>query len=322
MVYEGGFRMDDEEIESRKRLLLFTEEDTNRLRAVSPILRPLLRQTGSDVFLKHIATFGDPASMFQSLSIEGRLEHVLDKVLTAFEEFLDGKIDRKYVERRIEIGRVHARIQLEPKWYLAALNLVQDHLAPVALAHDAFKNDPFTLFAALRSLSKMISFDMMTVLDAYAEDALVRIVRSQQEALRELSAPVIEVWDEILVIPLIGTMDTRRAQEATEAILSGVVDKRAKVVIIDITGLPVMDTSTANHLMKTVRAVELLGSRCIVTGLRAAIAQTVVSLGIDASSLTTRARLSDGLRTALEITGRRVENYDANPRSMMSAGNP
>jgi hypothetical protein len=135
---------------------------------------------------------------------------------------------------------------------------VQDRAAQL-VAKDA--KDLQRAWAAMRSHSKIVSFDAMVVLDAYTEWSLGRTLRSQEEALRELSAPVIEVWDEILVLPLIGTMDTRRAQEVTESLLNGVTEKRAKVVIIDITGMPVMDTSTANHLIKAVRALELLSRR-------------------------------------------------------------
>jgi rsbT co-antagonist protein RsbR len=122
----------------------------------------------------------------------------------------------------------------------------------------------------------------------------------------ELSTPVIKVWDKILTLPIIGTLDSRRAQMMTEALLQRIVDTGSTVAILDITGVRTMDTLVANHLIKTVTAARLMGARCILTGVSPAIAQTMVQLGIDLSQITTRAQMSDGIRLALEMIGRKV----------------
>jgi rsbT co-antagonist protein RsbR len=132
------------------------------------------------------------------------------------------------------------------------------------------------------------------------------IIRQQRADMLELSTPVIKVWDKILTLPIIGTLDSRRAQMMTEALLQRIVDTGSTIAILDITGVRTMDTLVANHLIKTVTAARLMGARCILTGVSPAIAQTMVQLGIDLTEITTRAQMSDGIKLALEMIGRKV----------------
>ena len=132
------------------------------------------------------------------------------------------------------------------------------------------------------------------------------IIRQQRADMLELSTPVIKVWDKILTLPIIGTLDSRRAQMMMEALLQKVVETGSTIAILDITGVRTMDTLVANHLIKTVTAARLMGARCILTGVSPAIAQTMVQLGIDLTQIMTRAQMSDGKKLALEMIGRTV----------------
>jgi rsbT co-antagonist protein RsbR len=132
------------------------------------------------------------------------------------------------------------------------------------------------------------------------------IIRQQRADMLELSTPVIKVWDKILTLPIIGTLDSRRAQMMMEALLQKIVETGSTIAILDITGVRTMDTLVANHLIKTVTAARLMGARCILTGVSPAIAQTMVQLGIDLTQITTRAQMSDGIKLALEMSGRTV----------------
>lgn len=127
-----------------------------------------------------------------------------------------------------------------------------------------------------------------------------RIIKSQAQALTELSTPVIQVWEGIIALPLVGSIDSIRAKEIMEKLLEAVVANEADVVIIDITGVPVVDTQVANRLMRTVEAVRLLGTSSIITGINPVIAQTLVQLGVDLSQLATKSSLRAGLQQAFK----------------------
>jgi rsbT co-antagonist protein RsbR len=129
------------------------------------------------------------------------------------------------------------------------------------------------------------------------------VIRRQQEEMLELSTPVVKLWDGILALPIIGTLDSARTQVVMETLLENIVKTNSKVAIIDITGVPTVDTVVAQHLLKTVTAARLMGADCIISGVRPQIAQTIVHLGINLLDVTTKATLSDAFNLALERTG-------------------
>jgi rsbT co-antagonist protein RsbR len=135
------------------------------------------------------------------------------------------------------------------------------------------------------------------------------IVRQQQELL-ELSTPVVKLWDGILALPLIGTLDSARTQVVMENVLQKIVDTGASIAIIDITGVPTVDTLVAQHLMKTIAAARLMGADCIISGIRPQIAQTIVHLGVNLEDVTTKATLADAFVLALARTGASVISKD------------
>lgn len=137
------------------------------------------------------------------------------------------------------------------------------------------------------------------------------IVSLQKVALQELSAPLIPVMENITIMPLIGTIDTERAKLIMENLLDGVIKHHAEVVLIDITGVPVVDTMVAHHIIQAAEAVRLIGSTCILVGIRPEIAQTIVNLGIDLSKFPTKSSLKKGFETALELTNRRIAGIEA-----------
>ncbi len=131
------------------------------------------------------------------------------------------------------------------------------------------------------------------------------IMRQQQEML-ELSTPVVKLWDGILALPMIGTLDSNRTQVVMESLLQRIVETGSELAIIDITGVPTVDTLVAQHLLKTVAAARLMGADCIISGIRPQIAQTIVHLGVDLSAVTTKASLADAFKLALQRSGREV----------------
>jgi rsbT co-antagonist protein RsbR len=129
------------------------------------------------------------------------------------------------------------------------------------------------------------------------------VIDRQRQQLLELSTPVIKLWDRVVAVPLIGTLDSARTQVVMETLLQAIVDQNAAMAILDITGVPMVDTVVAQYLLKTAMAVRLMGSECVISGIRPQIAQTIVQLGIDLGDITTRASLADALAWALAKSG-------------------
>lgn len=129
------------------------------------------------------------------------------------------------------------------------------------------------------------------------------IIRRQQDEMLELSTPVVKLWDGVIALPMIGTLDSARTQVVMETLLQRIVETESQIAIIDITGVPIVDTLVAQYLMKTVAAIRLMGADCIISGIRPQIAQTIVHLGVDLTGISTRSTLADALRLALKQSG-------------------
>jgi rsbT co-antagonist protein RsbR len=166
----------------------------------------------------------------------------------------------------------------------------------------ALGNDASGLGEALWETTALIDQLALHTTEVHQKARNETIARQQRELL-ELSTPVVQLWDEILALPLVGTLDSDRTQIVMETLLQKIVDTGAAVAILDITGVPTVDTLVAQHLMKTVAATRLMGADCIISGIRPQIAQTIVHLGVDLSEVTTKATLADAFATALEMVG-------------------
>jgi rsbT co-antagonist protein RsbR len=134
-----------------------------------------------------------------------------------------------------------------------------------------------------------------------------QVIERQQRELLELSTPVVELWDDVLALPLVGTLDSQRTQIVMESLLQKIVQTSASIAIIDITGVPTVDTLVAQHLLKTVAATRLMGADCIISGIRPQIAQTIVHLGVNLGEVTTKATLADAFLVALKRSGASIQ---------------
>jgi anti-anti-sigma regulatory factor len=170
------------------------------------------------------------------------------------------------------------------------------------------KEDEFTALSV--ELERMI--DDLIEANRVSEGRMARLQAAVEEKERllktvgELSSPVIQVWENVLVMPLVGAIDSARATRITEDLLTGITKYQAEIVIIDITGVPVVDTSVANHLIQTIKAAALLGAKCVVVGISSEVAQSLISLGVDLSGMVTRSNLQAGVRYAMEMMGLEV----------------
>lgn len=160
---------------------------------------------------------------------------------------------------------------------------------------------------ATRLWEASIVIDRLGLLTTEAhQSAREEVIRRQQEELIELSTPVIKLWEGAVAVPLIGTLDSARTQVVMESLLERILETDASIAIIDITGVPTVDTLVAQHLLKTVSAARLMGADCIISGIRPQIAQTIVHLGLDLSEVITKATLADAFLVALDRLGQQV----------------
>ncbi|MEP6790563.1 MAG: STAS domain-containing protein, partial [Ramlibacter sp.] len=162
----------------------------------------------------------------------------------------------------------------------------------------AYAEDPKALIESLWHVSTMLDMLGLVTIEAY-QLGREQVIDRQHQELLDLSTPVIRLWDGIVAMPLIGTLDSERTQVVMESLLQAIVENEASIAIIDITGVPTVDTQVAQHLLKTVAAARLMGAECIISGIRPQIAQTIVHLGVELGDVTTKSSLADALRVAL-----------------------
>lgn len=160
-------------------------------------------------------------------------------------------------------------------------------------------SEPATQIDTITSASELLDNLGLFVTEAHQRAREGVIVRQQQEML-ELSTPVVKLWDGVLALPIIGTLDSSRTQTIMESLLQRIVETGNEIAIIDITGVPTVDTQTAQHLLKTVTAARLMGAECIISGIRPQIAQTIVHLGVELGDVITKATLADAFKVALQ----------------------
>ena len=175
-----------------------------------------------------------------------------------------------------------------------------DERLPVLTGPD----DPFAiLFEGINDMVDTLVAGRERLAAAQRElDAKLQTIDQQRSAIRELSTPVIEVWDGVLCLPIVGVMDTVRSSEMTESLLRAVTDKKTRYTIVDVTGIEVMDSRTTDHFIRMARAVRLLGAECVLAGISPNIAQTIVHMGVELAGLTTFRSMREALRSYVQRT--------------------
>jgi rsbT co-antagonist protein RsbR len=290
--------LDDREIAARRAHFQVTDEVLATLAAMRPFAE---RHTGEivDRFYDHLLALPETRRFFPD---EATIRRVKGTQSEYFLGLFAGRCDADYVENRLRVGAAHERIGLPPKWYVAAYQKYSELLFERMLLSDFPHGDARE---AYRCVQRLIHFDVALAFDAYVLASALTVSR-HQAAIRELSTPVIRVHDRVLLLPLVGAIDSQRAQQVMETVLTRVVEDQARAVILDIAGVAVVDTTVADHLVKTTAAIRLLGTETILTGISAQIARTIVQLGVDISTMHTRARLADGIELALSLVGKAI----------------
>lgn len=258
--------------------------EARELLADDPDFGPVLRAT--------------PKEQAEAQSMESR--NLLGRAI------LDGQWD-PYVENMKTQGKRYAEMGISFAGWFRVLGVFRPRLTHHLL--ESFRDDPGRLRSAIGAMDWFIDMAMALVGEEYL-DSKQEIIHRQQDAIRELSTPVLQVREEMLLLPVVGVIDSTRARHMTDELLHSIRAYRAKVVIIDITGVPAVDSMVANHLVQAVEAARLLGAQAILTGLSADVAQTVVRIGVDLGKVLTRGTLRDGVNEANRLLGYKVSRSE------------
>ncbi|HTB96889.1 MAG TPA: STAS domain-containing protein [Terracidiphilus sp.] len=243
------------------------------------------------------------------------LSAVVSGVRTSGPSEISGAGWNKARELLLELSATRARQGVSPSDVaIFVLSLKKPLFTAISRS---FSGNGEKLLETIWLATEMLDRLSLVTVEAFVASREELILRQQQELL-ELSTPVVKLWDGILALPIIGTLDSARTQVVMENLLQTVVATNSKYAIIDITGVPTVDTLVAQHLLKTITAARLMGAECIISGVRPQIAQTIVHLGINLKDVVTKAKLSDALALALDRSGRAVVRKSSAPVNAMS----
>jgi|GEM_PF-876019 len=288
-------------LQSYSKDTFYTPKDLDLLNFVADSIALSIKRKRTEVELQiKDKAIASSTSGVAITDLDGKLTYINEacRKMWAYDDARDviGKPVRRFYQSKRKIAQVMRALQKHGNWEGEMIGLRKDggkfplHLVVTMVTDDDGK-----------PLCTMSSFFDITDLKRTETEleAKIEVIQKQKESILELSTPTIKIWEGILVIPLIGMLDSKRAQHMTDELLKNIADSDASVAIIDITGVPTVDSAVANHLIKTVESVKLVGADCVITGIRPEVAQAIIHLGIDTSNVRTMASLSEGLKWAL-----------------------
>jgi len=288
----------DQDLERRRRFVALGPRDLERIASIRELVLQNADQL-TNTFIQYLSEFDEARVLLGYRELTEQVRSLKREHLIAM---ADSRYDAAYAEQRIKLALLYGRVGLETKIYLGAFHHLLENTGRMLV--DKVK-DPAVAFEAFSSLKKVMFFDIVLQLDVLIHER-ERTIRLQSAAIRELSTPVLQIRDRLLLLPLIGVIDTHRARLITENLLKAIRESRAKMVVMDITGVATIDSKVANHLMQTVSAAKLMGATVIVTGVSADVAQSMVALGIDLGPFQTVGDLQGGIEDAERTLGYRV----------------
>ena len=296
MLDTAGLDVSEQELARRKAFLELAEDDVDNLTGINDLARRYAETVIED-FYKHLLSFEETRVFFDDPQ---RLQRVKGQQKEYFLRLTQGNYDVAYMHNRLKIGAVHEQIGLPVKSYLGMYNFYLRAVA--ARLAEAYRKEPKRAWSAFLSLMKLTFLDIGLAIDTYIVSR-ERTIREQQATMRELPTPVLPFREGMLLVPIIGVIDAQRARQLTEQLLQAIRKDRAKVVVIDITGVQSVDTRVANHIVQTVEAARLMGARVVIAGISPEIAETMVTLGIDLGRIATVGDLQSGIEHAERLLG-------------------
>jgi rsbT co-antagonist protein RsbR len=289
----------DADIERRRKYVDLRHEDVARILTVKAVITENAGRF-TDSFFDYLSGFEEANPLLKSKALLEEARRLKREHLVAM---VRGEYGSSYAEQRAQLGVLYARAGLDTRVFLGAFHHLMRTIGVEIM--NRFADTPRAGFDAFMSLKKLAFFDIAIIIDALVEER-ERVIRAQQDAIREMSTPVIQVRDRLLLLPIIGLVDSARAMQLTESLLHAIRANRARVVVMDITGVAAVDSKVANHLIQTVAAAKLMGATVIVTGLSAEVAQALVALGVDLGRINTIGDLQGGMEEAERLLGYKV----------------
>jgi rsbT co-antagonist protein RsbR len=272
-----------------------TSHDLELVRAAGAVILPQLPEF-IDQWYEWLTARPDMAMFFEDAS---SIERVKRLQLGHWRAFFDAVIDESYIAQRRHVGAVHANIDLPNDSYFAGL-AVAHNLFTVMLGKQI--SDLGQLTRVTEAISKVMFLDAYLVIDEITQIQKERIAQHSR-AVMEMSTPVTPIWEGILLLPLVGVIDSARTADIMNKTLTTIAEMRAKVFVLDISGVGTVDTAVANQLIKITKATRLMGCEPIISGLSPSIARTMVELGVNVGEIRTTATLRDGFEIALKMIG-------------------
>lgn len=297
-LQSSSIPLTEAEVDRRKRIVDLSGEDISRIIT----LRNMVAEHTDryvDAFFRYLDDLGEAPALFGKREI---LEEAKRRKREHLAAMTAAQYDRNYVEQRVALALLYSRHGVSTPVFLGAF-----HQLLRALGNDVMKSvkDPNDAFQRFISLKKVAFFDIGIMTDVLISER-ERTINLQQDAIRELSTPVLQIREGLLILPIIGMIDSQRAKQLTDGLLRSIRANRARMVVMDITGVAAVDSKVANHLIQTIAAARLMGSTVIVTGLSADVAQALVALGVDLGKISTTGDLQSGLEEAERMLGYRI----------------
>jgi rsbT co-antagonist protein RsbR len=296
---QSGLVLTERDIERRKAFIGLEAADIERILSVRELVERNVDRYVA-VFFRSLERLNEAAPLFARPAILADIkarkrEHLVASVA--------GEYGVSYAEQRIALGMLYSQVELDARVFLGAFHQLMAAIGADILA--SFAGDPAAAFEKFISLKKISFFDIGLIVDVLIAER-ERTITVQQDVIRELSTPVLQFREHLLILPLIGLIDSVRARQLTDDLLRVIRTNRAKAVIVDITGVPIVDSKVAQHLAQTVTACQLMGVAAIVTGISGAVAQALVALGIETDAFNAVGDLQRGIEAAERLLGYRM----------------
>jgi rsbT co-antagonist protein RsbR len=274
------------------------EEDLGRVRKFAELAKPRMEEM-VDTWYEWLRTLPDYEEFF---SDEATLHRVQSLQQDYWDLFMEASVDDPYVAKRRRVGEAHARIGLPLNTYFAGMNMFMELFGRCVRESDVESDEQARIE---ESVGKLLHLDTAVVVETY--NVLVEeTLTAQAKSLLEMSTPVTQIWSGILLLPIVGIIDSKRARDIMNATLVKIGETQARIFILDISGVGVVDTAVANHLIKITRATRLMGCDCTISGVSPSIAQTIVDLGIDVGRIKTTSTMKDALADAFRRVGMEI----------------